>query len=47
MAQFSPDMSKEELVNQFSNKNNFFNEMSTEEAYTKIVNQYPQYILNS
>ena len=47
MAQFSPDMSKEELVNQFSNKNNFFNEMSTEEAYTKIVNQYPQYKLNS
>ena len=47
MAQFNPNMSKEELVNQFSNKSPFLNKMSTESAYRYIVNRYPQYKLES
>tara|TARA_R100001129_G_scaffold9368_1_gene6503 strand:+ start:11559 stop:15302 length:3744 start_codon:yes stop_codon:yes gene_type:complete len=47
MAQFNPNMSKEELVNQFSSKSPFLNKMSTESAYRYIVNRYPQYKLES
>tara|TARA_R110002020_G_scaffold428834_1_gene638340 strand:- start:441 stop:4226 length:3786 start_codon:yes stop_codon:yes gene_type:complete len=47
MPQFSPDMSKEELVNTFSNDSPFLNTMSTEGAYQYIVNKYPQYKLKS
>ena len=47
MPQFSPDMSKEELVNTFSSNAPFLNTMSVDGAYNYIVNQYPQYKLNS
>ena len=47
MPQFSPDMSKEELVSTFSSNAPFLNAMSVDGAYNYIVNQYPQYKLNS
>lgn len=40
-------MSKEELVNTFSNNSPFLNTMSTEGAYRYIVKKYPQYKLES
>ena len=46
MPQFNPNMSKEELVNTFSTDSPFLNTMSTNSAYTYIVNKYPQYKLN-
>ena len=46
MPQFNPNMSKEELVNTFSTDSPFLNTMSTNSAYTYIVNKYPQYKLD-
>ena len=47
MAQFSPDMSKDELVNAFATKSPFLSNMSVDGAYDYIIGQYPQYKLNS
>tara|TARA_R110002050_G_scaffold95663_1_gene199235 strand:+ start:403 stop:4128 length:3726 start_codon:yes stop_codon:yes gene_type:complete len=46
MAQFSPSMTREELVNQFRPTTPAFNNMSDDKAYRHIIRKYPQYKLN-
>ena len=46
MSQFNPDMSKEDLVYDFSKSNPKYNSMNVDLAYRDIVRKFPQYKLN-
>ena len=47
MSQFNPNMTKEQLVNDFRAVDPSYNRMSDELAYRVIVKKFPQYKLNS
>ena len=47
MAQFNPNMSKEQLVNDFRAVDSKYNSMSDDLAYKVITRRFPQYKLNS
>ena len=47
MSQFNPNMSKEQLVNDFRAVDPSYNSMSDDLAYRMIVRKFPQYKLNS
>lgn len=47
MAQFDPNMSKEQLVNDFRAVDSKYNSMSDDLAYKVITRRFPQYKLNS
>ena len=46
MAQFNPNMTKEELVNEFRAVDPSYNSMSDNLAYRMITRKFPQYKLN-
>ena len=46
MAQFNPNMTKEELVNDFRSADPSYNSMDDDSAYRAIVKRFPQYKLN-
>ena len=46
MAQFNPNMTKEELGNDFRSADPSYNSMDDDSAYRAIVKRFPQYKLN-